>query len=76
MIKVWRPILIPRAIALDTEAYSLEVNENVFGRGLPAGEAVSSLRHLVVNIVEADGGACRLKDTPRKPPTEIRLFEA
>lgn len=45
-------------------SYSLEVNEDIFGGSPLSTKAASSKSHLVVDVVEADGGAaraCRLK---------------
>lgn len=45
-------------------SYSLEVNEDIFGGAPLSTKAASSESHLVVDVVEADGGAaraCRLK---------------
>lgn len=40
--------------------YSLEVDEDVFGRTLLPTQTASSLSHLVVDVVKADGGALPL----------------
>lgn len=38
-------------------AHSLEVDEDVFGRGLLSTEQAPSLLHLVMNVVETDSGS-------------------
>lgn len=50
--------------AAAADLHSLEVDEDIFVSALLQKQAASSHRHLVVDVVEADGGAvlaCRLK---------------
>lgn len=52
------------ALVINDRYYSLEVNEDIFGGAPLSTKAASSKSHLVVDVVEADGGAawaCRLK---------------
>lgn len=73
--KEFRPLGLATEVASDSvqigkktrvaaDLYSLEVDEDIFDSALLPTQAASSHRHLVVDVVEADGGAaltCRLK---------------
>lgn len=54
--------------------YSLEVDEDVFGRTLLPTQTASSLSHLVVDVVKADGGALPLlaRTTVNLPQNHIQ----
>lgn len=57
-------VQIGKKTRVAADFYSLEVDEDIFDSALLPTQAASSHRHLVLDVVEADGGAalaCRLK---------------